>query len=112
MNTQEISPKDLVQKIISFEQQKEEELNKFIDEINLDLKNYENNLKQLLEDEIKSYYEKQREKFQQQIKKIEQQIENEFNSKLEKFEKMLDSVKEKLYKKIPEFMSLLLKLWQ
>lgn len=91
-----LTPDKVVDKILSFEKEKEDELEQVKQRYNEDLISYEQQLRQKFENEILEYKKMLNEKLQQNVVQYTQQVEEEFKLKLNRFNSQIKTVNEKL----------------
>ncbi|MFN3550690.1 MAG: hypothetical protein ACK4WJ_02630 [Endomicrobiia bacterium] len=105
-----LKPNEFVEKIVSFEQQKENEITKFKEEKNKELELYEQQLKKIYDEKIKNLKDLLEKKFVNELKDYNLKIEKDFQQKIDIFvskirsiEKNFDGIVEKIKKYILNF---------
>ncbi len=98
-----LKPYELVEKIVFFEQQKEDEIMKFKEEKTKELELYEQQLQKICDEKIKNYKNLLEKKFFEEVKNYTLTIEKDFQQKIDIFlnkiksiEKNFDSIVEKI----------------
>lgn len=107
-----LSPQEYINNIISYEEQKQKELDSFIEKKNAELYQYEQSLQKFNEQELQKFKLQLEQQFKDELEKYKQQVQTEFEEKLNNLKTSSIKVVTSFSQLIPELKSKIFNLWQ
>lgn len=106
------SPQEYIKTIVSYENEKQKELDSAILQQNLEIQHYERSLQDLNREEIRKFQTELEQTLHDELKKYQQDIEAEFGQKLRKLQNLQSELINSLHQYIPELKTKIFNLWQ